>query len=140
MKIILDTNIFFSAYAFDKTVLKLADYCLINTSVYISDEAMLEIKNKFLDGKMAKVCKGFKHEQALEYLQVLENNLISVNPATKVSICRDPKDNMFLEIAKEVEADCLITGDNDLLNLVKFENTEILKPSEFLIKFDLKLS
>jgi predicted nucleic acid-binding protein len=45
---------------------------------------------------------------------------------------------MFLEIAKEVKADYLITGDNDLLELGKFENTEILKPSEFLIKFELR--
>jgi putative PIN family toxin of toxin-antitoxin system len=139
MKLILDTNIFFSAYAFDKTILKLANYCLINHSVYISDGAMTEIKSKFLDGKMASVCKNFEHERALEYLQALEVKLILVNPETKLTICRDPKDNIFLELAKAVQADYLITGDNDLLTLNKFENTEILKPSQFIAKLDLNL-
>ncbi len=50
-------------------------------------------------------------------------------------VCRDPKNNMFLSLVKEIQTNYLITGDNDLLILSNFENTKILKPSQFLVLF-----
>jgi len=55
-----------------------------------------------------------------------------VQVITKLEICRDPKDNKFLELAKTIQADYIVTGDKDLLDLRQFEGTKILKPSEFL--------
>jgi predicted nucleic acid-binding protein len=46
-------------------------------------------------------------------------------------LCRDEKDNYLLTLAIDSEADFLITGDNDLLELVKLNNTVILKFTEF---------
>lgn len=43
-----------------------------------------------------------------------------------VTICRDPKDNFLLALAKDGKADYLITGDNDLLVLNKFGKTKII--------------
>ena len=48
-----------------------------------------------------------------------------------VDICRDPKDNFLLALAKDSNADYLITGDRDLLILEKFEKTKIVTLSEF---------
>lgn len=45
-----------------------------------------------------------------------------------VSICRDPKDNKYLELALSGKADCIITGDKDLLVLHPFDNIPILTP------------
>jgi uncharacterized protein len=52
----------------------------------------------------------------------------------KVTACRDPKDNKFLEAALEAGADCIISGDADLLDLTPFENIPILRPAEFLAR------
>ncbi len=49
-----------------------------------------------------------------------------------VHVCRDPKDNMFLECATLARANVLVTGDNDLLSLGSYLQTSILTPPEYL--------
>ena len=46
--------------------------------------------------------------------------------------CRDPDDDKFLETALMGRADCLITGDRDLLELSPFQEIPILAPASFL--------
>ena len=48
-----------------------------------------------------------------------------------VDICRDPKDNYLLALAKDGNADFLITGDDDLRVLKEFGKTKIVNMSEF---------
>jgi putative PIN family toxin of toxin-antitoxin system len=57
-----------------------------------------------------------------------------VSPQKKMSACRDPKDNKFLEAALAGEADCIVSGDADLLALTPFEDIPILRPAEILAK------
>jgi len=56
-----------------------------------------------------------------------------VSPQNKLSICRDPKDNLILECCLEAAADFLVTGDKDLLEI---ENPpsglKILTPGMYL--------
>lgn len=46
--------------------------------------------------------------------------------------CRDPDDDKFLETALLGDADCLVTGDRDLLVMSSFHDIAILPPSDFL--------
>ena len=69
----------------------------------------------------------------------LQNLLLKIRQKAKlievknlVSICRDPKDNFLLALAKDSKADFLITGDKDLLTMEKFENTKILTITKFI--------
>ena len=63
-----------------------------------------------------------------------------VVPARKVAasppgtMCRDPKDDKFLEAALAGGADCIVSGDADLLDLAPFEDIPILRPAEFLAR------
>lgn len=57
-----------------------------------------------------------------------------VTPARKISICRDPKDDKFIEAATATETDCIVSGDADLLALTPFEEIPILRPAEFLAR------
>ena len=50
----------------------------------------------------------------------------------RIRICRDPDDDFLLETAVSGNADCLVTGDEDLLALKKFRRTKIVKPAAFL--------
>jgi putative PIN family toxin of toxin-antitoxin system len=54
----------------------------------------------------------------------------------KVNICRDSKDNQFLELAINGKANFIITGDEDLLVLNPFRNIPILTPRMFLDLLD----
>ncbi len=47
--------------------------------------------------------------------------------------CRDPGDDKLLETALMGKADCLITGDRDLLEMSPFHGIPILRPTGFLI-------
>lgn len=57
-----------------------------------------------------------------------------VIPKENLSACRDPKDDKFLEAAKAAQADCIVSGDFDLLDMEAFEGIPILKPAEFLAR------
>ena len=69
---------------------------------------------------------------ALVNLIRLRGEAVYVN--LKVVECRDPKDDKFLEAALAGNADCLVSGDQDLLSMNPFRDIPILSPTEFLVK------
>jgi putative PIN family toxin of toxin-antitoxin system len=60
----------------------------------------------------------------------LESELVEI--VERIDLCRDEKDNKFLEVAINGKADYLITGDNDLLVLRPFQDVKIMTVNEFL--------
>lgn len=60
----------------------------------------------------------------------------AIVPRRRITICRDPKDNMFLEAAADGRADAIVSGDNDLLELNDFEGIPIITSAKFLSKLD----
>ena len=58
-----------------------------------------------------------------------------VSPERKIDACRDPSDNRFLEAAVEGDAEAIVTGDADLLDMTEFESVPILRVAEFLAQF-----
>jgi uncharacterized protein len=134
MKIILDTNIYISAFAFDKLILNLTSDLLEKKQVYLSKEVFQEIQNKFLNGRLAKIHPKFNLSLAKEFLVMIEEKTYGITVTEKVGISRDSKDNMILELAKQINADYIITGDKNLLVLKTFQKTEIMGPLEFIQK------
>lgn len=67
-----------------------------------------------------------------DYCLVSESTTV---PTPIKKICRDPKDDYLLVLAKSAKADLLITGDEDLLVLKKHGKTRILKPAAFKKEF-----
>jgi uncharacterized protein len=47
-------------------------------------------------------------------------------------ICRDPKDDMYISVAIDINADYIVTCDNDLLCLISIEKTAIINPGHFI--------
>ena len=67
-----------------------------------------------------------------ETIQHLREKITVENPRSeKPAICRDPDDNNILWLAQDIAADLIITGDQDLLVLKKFKNTQIISPREY---------
>ena len=71
---------------------------------------------------------------------VLDTNIIVslshlvIAPKITVKVCRDEKDNKFLECAESAKADYIVSGDEDLLYLKEFKSTRIITAKEFLEK------
>ena len=49
-----------------------------------------------------------------------------------LAVCRDPKDDVFLEMAIEGRANVIVSGDEDLLVLSPFRGIPVLGPKRFL--------
>ena len=60
----------------------------------------------------------------------------AVTPEKSITVCRDPKDDKFLEVAVAGEADVIVSGDQDLLVLNPFSGIPIIPPSHFLQMLD----
>ena len=71
-------------------------------------------------------------EERTEFLHYFFQQATKIEITKTVSICRDPKDNMILELDVSGQADVIITGDKDLLALSTFEGVSILSPEDFL--------
>jgi putative PIN family toxin of toxin-antitoxin system len=52
----------------------------------------------------------------------------------RIRACRDSRDDKFLELAVNGEADLILTGDRDLLALNPFRGISIESPAEYLAK------
>lgn len=79
-----------------------------------------------------KFVRYVSDEERARFLQSLlyEGRLVEIRE--KVWACRDPKDDKFLELAVNGEADFIVSGDDDLLVLDPFGGIPILTPDKFL--------
>jgi len=135
-KIIIDTNVWISAIFWGGKPRKIIKLWVNdiktgqeNIKIYLTNSILKEIIQKIK--KIAKEIKLDKRK-IVKWVHLIEKRTIFVNPVKKVNICRDKKDNKFLEAVLEAQADYLITGDKDLLTLEKFKKTQIIKPAQFL--------
>jgi len=71
-------------------------------------------------------------ETRLAFIENIISNALAVEPKERINACRDPKDNMFLELAVTAGASCIITGDQDLLVLHPFNGIPIISAADFL--------
>ena len=71
-------------------------------------------------------------DERMLFLEVLAQDILAVEIIKRVTDCRDQKDNKFLEVAVNGQADCIVSGDSDLLVLNPFREIPIVMPQEFL--------
>lgn len=72
--------------------------------------------------------------RAVIRLVVLRSEL--VQPDEQVAVCRDPKDDKFLDVALAGQADVIVSGDEDLLILDPYAGIPIVSSSQFLAMLD----
>ncbi len=129
-RVILDTNILIS-YNLKRsepiaTVVRTAfDHC----TPLLSQETFDELRNvveRFVKRGYVSV------DEASEFLGSVVEVAEWIKILETVKACRDPKDDKFLELAVNAQADYLVTGDQDLLVLNPFRNTQILSASDFI--------
>ncbi|MCC6286726.1 MAG: putative toxin-antitoxin system toxin component, PIN family [Chitinophagaceae bacterium] len=81
-----------------------------------------------------KLKKYFKTNALEEMLTTFEPFIDLIEVESIVTVCRNPKDNFLLALAKDGKADYILTGDKDLLDLIKFGKTKINTISAFIDK------
>lgn len=129
VKIILDTNLWIS-FLITKNYSQLDEILFKNEYTLIFSEELLE---EFLSViKRPKFRKFFSQEDVESLIDTIQEFADFVEVKSKISVCRDEKDNFLMSLSKDSKADFLITGDKDLLDLQNFESTKIVMISDFL--------
>lgn len=128
LRIIIDTNLWVSFIISNK--LNLLDPLLFSQKIKLqfSKELIAEIESTIKKPKLRKYFAGNGLE---EMLTSFEPFIDLIEVKCSVSICRDPKDNFLLELARDSKADFLLTGDKDLLVIEKFGKTRIVSIATF---------
>ena len=110
IKIIIDTNLWIS-FLIGKGLKELKNLLVEETvQVVISEEILQEI---IIVTQRPKLQKYFPRNKVDELIQILQAIGLFIIITTEVSICRDPKDNYLLALAKDSNANFLVTGNQD---------------------------
>lgn len=107
------------------------------TLEWIIDEGVLLFSNSTYDEIQAilqrpKFDRYLAKDKRLNFLHSLKAIIEWVDIREKITVCRDPRDNKFLEVAVNGKANCIITGDQDLLVLETIHGIPIVTPRYFI--------
>lgn len=129
MKIVLDTNVFISGIFWTGAPRRVLTLFAENKVSLMTTKNILYEYSRILH-KIDR--KGDVAEKWMTF--ILENSFI-FEDTELVRICRDPEDDKFLNCAITGKADCIVSGDDDLLSIKKIEETVILDSVRFLKKY-----
>ena len=128
-RIIIDTNLWIS-FLITKDFTKLDEIIFSRHGVLVFSQELLD---EFLEvARRPKFRRFFSSDDIEEILETIDEYADFVKVQTKTEVCRDPKDNFLLSLSIDGNADFLLTGDKDLLDLSKFGETNIKTISSFL--------
>lgn len=127
MRVLLDTNVLVSAILFggvpqDCLRRGLAGEFELVTSIALLDELERILRYRF----------GLPAEAVAFARGDLELAAEVVAPSTVDAVSRDPADDIVLAVAREGRVDRVVTGDQDLLAVARYEGTEIVTPRAFV--------
>ena len=127
---VLDTNVAVSAALSRRSTPRRAlNHAIEHGALLTSTVALAELSEVL--GR-PRFNRYLSEERRREFLALLvrESELIEVTES--LVVCRDPKDDKFLELAISGGATYIISGDNDLLALHPFRGVAIVSPQDFL--------
>jgi uncharacterized protein len=128
-RIIIDTNLWIS-FLITKDFTKLDEIIFSRHGILVFSQELLE---EFMEvAKRPKFRRFFSASDIEEIVETIQEYADFVKVQTKIEVCRDPKDNFLLSLSVDGNADFLLTGDKDLLELKEFGETVIITISNFL--------
>ena len=129
IKIIIDTNLWISfligmkSSSAIKNILTNSNMVIAMTEILQSEIMAVASRPKFARHFAPEAC-----ERLLTFLRSRSENY----PLSEIpKRCRDPKDDYLLELARVADADFLITGDKDLIEMHQMGRCQILTLDEF---------
>jgi putative PIN family toxin of toxin-antitoxin system len=129
MRLVLDTNVFISAFYWGGNPQEIIDRIIEGIDkLYISNEILDEIASVMARPKFKSSPETIKkYTHAIE--KIGRKVFISGNIK---GICRDKDDDDKIECGVLSDADYIITGDDDLLTLKEYKHTKIITAKEYL--------
>ena len=126
MKIVLDANVVIAAFASRGLCESILELCFHSHEIVLSQELLDEILRNLR--QKIKLSGGIVEE--IDNLLREHSSIVSPIPLA-ADLCRDPDDVKILGLAVAANADCIVTGDKDLLVLKQFQGVPIVTPRSF---------
>ena len=125
-RVVLDTNVFVSAVINSEESRKLLLLLLEKHMVISSSQIIAELADVLSRDKLSTT-----NAQVEKFVSVIVKKaiMVKVDSISKV-VLEDPDDDMILGTALTGKADYIVTGDEHLLSLKKYEKIEILKVNQ----------
>lgn len=133
-RVIIDTNLWIS-FLISSNFTNL-DKILnsVNCTIIFSQELL----DEFIEvSRRPKLIKYFGQSTLEIILETIEAFAEFIEVTSHIKFLNDSKDDFLLSLAIDGQADYLITGDKEMLDVKKFEETEIISIAEFLAKYEL---
>jgi len=129
MKLVLDANVFISAFYWGGNPQRIIDRIIEGIDkLYYSNEILNEIA-----AVMGRPKFKSSPETIEKYIRAIEKTGKKVFiPGNIRGICRDKDDDDKIECGILSGADYIITGDDDLLTLKKYQHIKIVTIKEYL--------
>ncbi|MDP3873941.1 MAG: putative toxin-antitoxin system toxin component, PIN family [Methyloversatilis sp.] len=128
---VLDTNALISRLLLPTgAAARAVDHALARGVVLVSEETMSELAEVISRPKFDRYVSV---ADRVQFVRLLGGVARMVNITHRVTACRDPKDDKFLHVALNGEAEAIVTGDRDLLVLHPFHGISILSPADFVV-------
>ena len=133
MRVVVDTNILVSfAIRPNPDFKKIFDHIAAHGVSLVSDDTLAELFDVLSRDRFRKY---IPLDQSIDYVEWYAGLSEQIIVTEHVVACRDPKDDKFLSLAISGKADCIIAGDNDLLDMVKFNGIPVYRPADFVRLF-----
>jgi len=127
-KVVIDSNIWVS-FLIGKNLRHLLQYIRSEQITIITcEEQLQELTDAF---RKPKLQKYFQASQTATFFSFLKGVSFIVPITAITPLCRDPKDDYLLALAVASKAHYLVTGDTDLLEMKRINNTIIIKYMDF---------
>lgn len=129
-RFVVDTNVLLSRVLWPRSVpARAVVHATKIGKLLISDATMAELVDVL---SRSKFDAYLSIDERQEFVRRLGGIAEFVRVARSIRACRDPRDDKFLELAVAGGAECIVTGDGDLLTLDPFEAIAIVTPARFL--------
>ena len=130
MRVIIDTNVLISGIFWSGKPKFLLNKARRGEITSVTSEILLNEMKEILTGED----KPFRLSvsEANRIVSSIRDISDVILPKSKVSVCRDEDDNRVLECALDGNAEYIVTGDTDLLDLREYQGIYILNVADFL--------
>ncbi len=130
-RIVIDTNLWIS-FLLTNNYSRLDRLFTDHLIILLFSQTLL---NEFIEvSHRPKFRKYFALTDLQDVLNQIRNQAEFIDVTSEIEICRDPKDNFLLSLAKDGNATHLITGDKDLLDIKVFGKTKIVTIANYFLK------
>jgi uncharacterized protein len=129
-RVVIDTSVAVSAVLLPRSVPRQAfDLALSRGRLLISQATITELDEVI---RRPKFDKYTPEKKRIEFLAALVQQAELIEISIRITECRDPEDDKFLELAVGGGATHLVSGDDDLLVLNPFRGIPIVTPQVFI--------